>query len=481
MSRIVAVSNRLPSLVGGPPKGGIAGALGAVLEEAGGVWVGWSGREADLAQESPDIGEFGRVSVHGLDLPAHDIDGFYNGFANRTLWPLCHGRVDLAVFDEDTYHAYRRVNRQFATWLARFCEADDLVWVHDYHLVPLGLELRRKGFRGRIGFFLHVPVPPREIACALPWAGELTAALAAYDLVGVQTSRDWWNLCDLLINEAGGRVEDDGAITLGEHRVRTDLYPIGIDVDRFAAMATVPQVAGVPPTPLPLPAGGERLILGVDRLDYSKGVPQRLRAFARLLEREPELRGRVRLVQISAPSREEVPEYQALRSEVEALTGHINGRFGDLRWQPVCFLNRSFAQEDLARLYRAADVGLVTPLADGMNLVAKEYGACQDPNDPGVLVLSRFAGAAELMPGALVVNPHDIDGLADALGRALRMPLAERRQRHGRMIAQLRRNDVHDWGRRFLGDLAAADGVRADAYAQALAAQPRLAVLPAGA
>jgi trehalose 6-phosphate synthase len=450
MSRIVAVSNRLPSLEGGPPKGGVAGALGTVLEDRGGLWLGWSGRAAEDDGEQLQVTELGRFKVLALDLPQADVAGFYDGFANRTLWPIAHGRLDLAVFDVETYAAYRRVNRRFAEWLMRVCEPDDVIWVHDYHLMPLGLELRRLGFSGPIGYFLHVPFAPREMAGALPWAEELGRALAAYDLVGVQTSRDWWNLCDFMIHELDAGVLEDGDIRVDGLDLCTGMYPIGIDVERFASLAARAAARARPD------GDGRRLILGVDRLDYSKGVPHRLRAFNRLLERAPGLRGSVRLVQISAPSRENVPEYAPLRREVEQLVGRINGRFGDLDRQPVCFLNRSFRQDTLARLYRAAEVGLITPLADGMNLVAKEYVASQEPADPGVLVLSRLAGAADCLPGALLVNPHDTDALADALHAALAMGTMERRARFDSMMTELRRHDVHDWGRRFLADLEAA-------------------------
>jgi trehalose 6-phosphate synthase len=449
MHRLIVISNRLPDLAA-PPSGGLVSGLDSLLRRISGLWVGWSGRVAPDAVPRTVLREGRDYATLAVDLPRDDVEGYYNGFANRTLWPICHRRPDLAEIEGSTYRTYRKVNADLARRVAAVVRRGDMIWVHDYHLIPLGLELRRRGVTNRIGFFLHVPVPPRETLAALPWAGELVEALAAYDLVGVQSTRDWWNLTDYALRELGGEVATNGAITLGAGRIAAGVYPIGIDTSWFTLTAAASgghehaeRASGAP----------QRTILGVDRLDYSKGVPERLGAFRELLEAYPEYRHRVRMVQVSAPSREDVPEYRRLRREVAELSGDINGRFGGLDWTPVCFVNRALPQAQLAGLYRTSRIGLVTPLADGMNLVAKEYVACQDPEDPGVLVLSRFAGAAEQMDGAVSVNPYDRAGTVAALRKAFAMPVEERKARWGSMMVMLERDTVHRWGRQFVADL----------------------------
>jgi trehalose 6-phosphate synthase len=454
MSRLIVISNRLPDLAGAPPCGGLVSGLDGLLRTMGGLWVGWSGRSEPSGRLTAAIRDGEAYATLPVNLPHEDIEGYYHGFANATLWPICHHRVDLAEIDGSTYRAYRKVNADLARLVAGVTRRGDTIWVHDYHLIPLGLELRRRGVTNRIGFFLHVPVPPRETLAVLPWAEELVAALTAYDLVGLQTIRDWSNLADFALRELDGELGDDGAIALRAGRLAPRVYPIGIDTSWFASSAAASAETERAPT-APQPA--ERTLLGVDRLDYSKGVPERLRAFGELLERHPEYRRRVQMVQVSAPSREDVPAYGRLRREVAEISGDINGRLGDLDWTPVCFINQALPQTRLAKLYRASTVGMVTPLADGMNLVAKEYVACQDPDEPGVLVLSRFAGAAEQMSGAVLVNPHDRSGMIAALRKALAMPVEERRARWRSMMALLERDTVHRWGRDFVADLREPD------------------------
>lgn len=450
MSRLVCVSNRLPNPSGAPPRGGLASGLDGLLHEMGGLWIGWSGQSVARSRPAATIKDGDSYSTLSIDLPHDDVEGYYHGFANRTLWPICHRRADLVEINNSTYRTYRKVNADLARIVSGVIHRDDVIGIHDYHLFPLGAELRRRGVSNRIGFFLHVPVPPREILAGLPWAEELVTSLAGYDLVGLQTTRDGWNLMDFAVHELGGELVDGGTITLRSGRIEAGVYPIGIDTSWFALTAAV---SGKGEQPQTARGEGQHTVLGVDRLDYSKGIPERLRAFDDLLESHPEYRRRVRMVQVSAPSREEVPAYRQLKREVAEISGDINGRLGDLDWTPVCFLNKALPQTKLAELYRSSRVGVVTPVADGMNLVAKEYVACQDSENPGVLVLSRFAGAAEQLSGAVSVNPHHHSAIVAALRKALAMPLEERKARWCAMMSTLERNTVHRWGRDFVTDL----------------------------
>jgi trehalose 6-phosphate synthase len=451
MARLIVVSNRLPMPRCGS-SGGLVIGLEAALRAAGGLWVGWSGACHEDEGDRAALVDLGPFAMLGVDLPRADLEGYCDGFANQALWPLCHRRLDLARWDADGYRAYRRVSRGFAEWVCLHRAPGDRVWVHDYHLMPLGAELRRQGHDGPIGFFLHVPFPPREIFAALPWARELVETLAAYDLIGFQTTRDWWNFCDFAVHELDAVVTERGDLDSPRAHWRTGVHPIGIDPDDFASMAAAaPDRRGG--RPRGSGDGARRRLVGVDRLDCTKGVPERLRAFETLLAEDESARRRLQLTQVSAPSRETLPHYVDLEREVEEIVGRINARFGDLEHAPVCLVDRSLGQAVLAALYRHADVGLVTPLADGMSLVAKEYVAAQDPADPGVLVLSRFAGAAELLEDALPVNPHDVPGMAATIRTALAMPLDERRARWRSMMTQIDTYDIHHWWRTFLADL----------------------------
>ena len=441
MSRLVVISNRVPDLSTGIGAGGLAAGLHQALSETGGLWFGWSGTLSDPSGSLNPPHKAGAYTLATMDLSAADHAGYYAEFANRALWPLLHSRVDMMAATEDAYGTYRRVNRLFAERVAPMIGPGDIVWVHDYHLIPLGDELRRAGVDNPIGFFLHIPVPPPEIFVALPWHRSLIEALGAYDLAGVQSSRDKDNLDHLFAEQ--GRPPS----------VATGVFPIGVDADGLAeaaaAAAQRPKYRS-----LQRRLADRTWLIGADRLDYSKGLPERLRAFERFLDRHPEQHGSVSLLQAAAPSRETVPEYVHIREEVEGLVGHINGRFGELGWQPVLYFGRALGRERLGALFRLCPVALVTPLMDGMNLVAKEYVAAQDPAAPGVLVLSRFAGAAESLDAALIVNPHDIDAMADAIHDALVMPQAERRLRWQRLITAVRRESIQAWSAGFLDRLS---------------------------
>ncbi|MDN2565555.1 trehalose-6-phosphate synthase [Aquibium sp. A9E412] len=461
MSRVAIVSNRLPPIDRAKASaGGLATGLGAALNELGGTWIGWDGRPDCAAGDRLRFHTAGAYKVAALPLSQAECDGYYLGFANRTIWPLFHGRTDLLRYDPQEFATYRAVNARFARAVVEAAADHDCVWVHDYHFFLLARELRRLGMTVPVGFFLHIPFPSPDVLEALPGHRALVEALAAYDLVGFQTENDRRNFAAYVGQRLGWRVDADGTVHTPDGRFSVGVFPIGIDTARFAELAAE---AGDSRADGALRAAfAERLgMIGVDRLDYTKGLPQRLDAYERLLETAPELRRRIFLLQIAAPSREDIPEYAELKRALDIKSGRLNARFGELDWTPVRYINRAFGQQRLAALYRLSRVGLVTPLRDGMNLVAKEYVAAQDPADPGVLVLSTFAGAAERLSGALLVNPYDVDGLARAMRRALAMPHAERRARWAEMIAELRAHDVHRWRRDFLAALVSAGMARA--------------------
>ncbi len=437
MSRLFVVSNRV-AYPGAVHAGGLAVALHGVLRQRRGVWFGWSGSFGE-APPRVQIGDGIRFCL--LDVPQHEFEGYYHGFANRALWPLLHYRVDLIHFDRGEYARYLAVNDRFADALARELRGDDEVWIHDYHLIPLARALRARGIRQRIGFFLHIPLPSPDVLYMLPDHLDVFSALACYDLVGVQTEADAENLRQYFAHMGVDAASCEVAA-----------FPIGIDVDQVARSAV--SVRGREAvTALRQSLSDRRLAIGVDRLDYSKGLPERFHAFGRYLDEHPHAPDNLTYLQIAPPSREDVPEYRALRDELERVAGHINGRHARPDWTPLRYVNQCYPHDVLAGFYRTADIGLVTPLRDGMNLVAKEYVAAQDPADPGVLVLSRFAGAAHALPEALLVNPHDTEEMADSIALARSMPLGERRARWSTMLDTLRRNDITAWARDFLGHL----------------------------
>jgi trehalose 6-phosphate synthase len=456
MSRLVVASNR----IGDPRKpaaGGLAVALGDALSQRGGLWFGWSGRIAEGG--APGEGELheqrsGAVKLVTIDLSRADHDTYYTGYSNQALWPALHYRLDLADFGAGFFAGYQRVNRLFARKLATLLRPDDVIWVHDYHLIPLAAELRALGCRQRIGFFLHIPLPPPPILAAIPGHEWLMRSFFAYDLVGLQTRSDADHFARFVVEEANAIALGDGEFEAYGRRVVARAFPIGIDVDEFRRLAGSTESRETEAM-LRDQYSKRRLLVGVDRLDYSKGLPQRFRAFRELLDNYPENRHSATLIQIASPTRETVHAYDDLRRELEGLAGEINGHYGELDWMPIRYMNRVWARRRLPALYRMARVALVTPLRDGMNLVAKEYVAMQDEADPGVLVLSRFAGAAEQMRDALLVNPYDIAATAQAIQHALQMPLDERRARHAALLAQTRAQDVHWWRRNFLDALAA--------------------------
>ncbi|QNK00161.1 alpha,alpha-trehalose-phosphate synthase (UDP-forming) [Dyella telluris] len=451
--RLIVVSNRV-ALPDQTATGGLASAMRAALQERGGLWFGWSGKMA--RQTGDDVHRLtdGPVQYTTIDLSRSDHDDFYDGFANRTLWPLLHFRPDLVDYDRKHLAGYLRVNNLFAEQLMSLIHPSDLVWVNDYHLIPLAAMLRERGVRNRIGFFLHTPLPPASLLIALPRHMELLETLASYDLVGLHTARDRRALEEYFLHEVGATMRRDGRIRTPEGRsFRAEAFPIGIDTPEVVASASHAN-EHKEIHDLKQSLEGRALIIGVDRLDYSKGLPERFQAYARLLERSPQLHRKVSFLQIAPPSRGGVPEYRQIRRDLERMAGHINGMYAAPDWVPIRYVNNSFPHSLLSGYYRSARVGLVTPLRDGMNLVAKEYVASQDPDDPGVLVLSRFAGAAQELAGALLVNPADTEEVAEALGVALEMPLHERRRRWRQMMDVLEKQDVTAWRNAFLRRLA---------------------------
>lgn len=447
---MIVVSNRVaPVDEGKASAGGLAIAVLEALKETGGIWFGWSGEVTEDPPEEPSLNESDSVTYATIDLAPQDHQDYYNGYANATLWPLFHFRLDLAEFNARTRDAWRRVNRLFAERLAPMLQGDDVVWIHDYHLIPMGAELRRMGFRQKIGFFLHTPFPPPEILVALPGHEDLIRSLCAYDVVGFHTREHLRGFTEYILHEAGGEVREDGRVFAHGRWLKALACPISIDLEQMVGAAASAERARQSQR-LRESLVGRDLIVGVDRLDYSKGLPQRFEAIERMLSVYPQTRGRVVFLQIAPPSRGGVKQYRDLRVQLERAAGHINGRFAEFDWNPIRYLNKSFSRSSLAGFYRMARIGLVTPLRDGMNLVAKEYVASQDPEDPGVLVLSRFAGAALELDAALIVNPYDVEGVAGALQKALQMPLDERRERHAAMMDVLRTNDISAWRRRFV-------------------------------
>jgi trehalose 6-phosphate synthase len=452
----VVVSNRVPIPLGAdaPSAGGLAVALEAALRQRGGLWYGWSGSSSDADEIKPvELHHRGPVTYAVSDLSQRDLDDYYFGFANRALWPVCHYRLDLTGFSRRNTAGYFRANEFFAKRLAPLLRPDDLIWVHDYHFIPLAGQLREMGFTNRIGFFMHIPWPPSDIAGVLPAYDLLLRGFAAYDVVGFQTPLDVENFVNGFMRQGMGRSLGGGFYEAFGRRFRVEAFPIGIDTPAFRAGAeTSEKHPLVRRTKASLE--GKQLVIGVDRLDYSKGIGQRIEAFSCFLENNPAMRGRVTYLQITPKTRSEVPEYADLQREVAEQIGSTNGRYGDLDWTPIRYTNRPVSHAALSGLYRMGRVGLVTPLRDGMNLVAKEYVASQSPADPGVLILSRFAGAAQELDCALIVNPYDTDLTAAAIARALVMPLEERRERWAALMARIDDNTIDHWCTSFVEALA---------------------------
>ncbi len=468
-ARLVVLSNRLPIVLDkddggewkiGPGSGGLVTALGPVLRDRGGIWIGWLGadpgeipddgtREALLREGAYETG----YALKPVNLSHEEVRDYYFGFSNEILWPLFHDLPTLCNFDPAYWPAYVSANRKFAEVVVENTFEEDFVWVHDYQLILVAAELKRLAAKRRTGFFLHIPFPPLDVFIRMPWRFQILDGLLHYDLVGFQTERDRRNFLDCVRSLIRGvRVVGHGHVCrllTPDRELRVGSFPISIDFKEFAGLAKKPNVieqTGLIRDNLP----NRKLLFGVDRLDYTKGIPNRLKAFVNALERYPELRGEITLIQVVVPSRESISEYKALKRDIHRLVGEINGRFTEVGWTPIIYICGSLSRPELVSYYKACEIALITPLKDGMNLVAKEYCASRVQDD-GVLILSEFAGAASSMQGgALLVNPYDLEGVADAIRRAASMDEDERRRRMKVMRHSIRKNDIFRWVASFL-------------------------------
>jgi trehalose 6-phosphate synthase len=446
MARLVIVSNRVPA----SSKREQAGGLAVVLEEAlkGEVlWFGWSGKRTAATAAAPTFATRSAITFATIDLSEEDYRKYYAGFSNRSLWPLFHYRTGLAAYSREEYKGYRATNRKFAEALIPLLRPDDILWIHDYHLIPLGRWLRGHGIRHKIGFFLHIPFPPASVFDILPPAGELAADLAVYDVIGFQTVEDRDNFTGCARKLLGN---DQRA-----HAIAASVAsPVGIEAKTFARMAKASSLTDESKR-LEESLVGRRLIVGADRLDYSKGLLQRFEAYSELLESHPEYREMVSFLQVTPRSREDVSEYRELKRSLDRFTGKINGKYAQFDWVPLRYMTRGLSRKVLAGFFRLSAIGLVTPLRDGMNLVAMEYIAAQDEEDPGVLILSRFAGAAARLDASLIVNPYDPGGIAEAMHRALTMSKEERQERWRSLIHRIEEDSAAAWCQNFLARLTA--------------------------
>jgi trehalose 6-phosphate synthase len=450
MTRLVCVSNRISLPRKSAAPGGLAVGILSALKRTGGLWFGWGGDTIDQEPGDPEIHIRDSVTYATIDLRQAEFNLYYNGYANEVLWPLFHYFLKGMRYSGEQHDAYENVNRTFAQKLAPLIEPRDVVWVHDYHLIPLGKRLRELGVQRPIGFFLHIPFPNIEMLRVLPTYAEILRDLTSYDVVGFQTQNDL-HAFHSGIEHLFGReaLRGDGRIRIGDRTLRAEVFPIGVDVNAVqseAREATSTEVVRRMIDSLV----ARSLMMGVDRLDYSKGLVERFSAYEQFLETYPENRGRITYIQIAPLSRTDVRAYVEIRQSLEQAAGRTNGRFADADWTPIRYLNRNFPHPTLMGFLRAAKVGLVTPLRDGMNLVAKEFVAAQDEHDPGVLILSTLAGAARELSSALQVNPYDVRAVSHAIQSALSMPLPERCDRYAAMMQVLRRNDIGAWTRRFV-------------------------------
>jgi len=463
--RLVIVSNRLPITVYrdedsdkwqfSKSVGGLVTALTAVLKDRKGLWIGWPGitEEADLTGLLNRAGRELGCTLKTISLTKEEIASYYHGFSNEVMWPLFHDLQSNCNFDPAYWYEYQVVNQKFAKEIAENIGPNDYIWVQDYHLVLVAKELRKLGVENKIGFFLHIPFPSPDAFVRMPWRVQILEALMEYDLLGFQTPRDRNNFVYCV--EAvlrGFRVDTRrqvATIRTPNRKIQVGSFPISIDFKELARLSASPEVSNLA-NQLRRAMHNRTILLGIDRLDYSKGIPEKLRAFRNALERYDDLHNKVALIQIVVPSREDIAGYQSLLAEVEGLVGEINGEFSQPGWVPVQYMFRSFEMNEILAYYRAADVAVITPLKDGMNLVAKEYCAAHVDNR-GALILSEFAGSAiQFHKNALLVNPYDIEGIADAMYRAYNMDAEEQKWRMRKLRKSVARRDVYWWVEFFL-------------------------------
>jgi len=450
MSRLVCVSNRISLPKKSAAPGGLAVGILSALKRTGGLWFGWGGDTIDTEPGEPDLHIRDGVTYATVDLRQREFELYYNGYANEVLWPLFHYFLKGMRYSSEQRDAYEAVNRTFAAKLVPLLEPDDTIWIHDYHLIPLGRLLREAGVKRPIGFFLHIPFPNIEMLRVLPSYAELLRDMTSYDVVGFQTDNDLRAFHSGIEHLFGAEaIRPDRRIRIGDRLFRAEVFPIGVDVNSVheeAVEASGSEVVKRMTDSLM----GRSLMMGVDRLDYSKGLVERFSAYQHFLETYPENLGRITYLQIAPLSRTDVRAYVEIRQLLEQAAGRTNGRFADTDWTPIRYLNRNFPHATLMGFLRASKVGFVTPLRDGMNLVAKEFIAAQDATDPGVLILSNLAGAARELTASLLVNPYDSRAVGHAIQAALSMTLQERRERHAAMMQVLKRNDIAAWTRRFV-------------------------------
>lgn len=452
MSRLIVVSNRVakPSSSGGS-QGGLAVGVFAAMSQSGGLWFGWNGKISNTEDSSVELDRRGNIDYATVSLKKTEYNHYYKGFANSVLWPLFHQRPELMNYHNADFLGYHTVNKKFAAHLMKFIEDDDVIWVHDYHLIPLARQLRQMGVTARIGFFLHTPFPPFDLLRAVPEYREILRELMHYDLVGFQTETDARGFRESMKLSLNASI--NGNYVSSEHQTTlVKVYPIGIETESAPSLVAKGKESKDYQR-LEQSLGGRKLIIGVDRLDYSKGIEHRFLAYEKLLQQRQEFLRKMVYLQVSPTSRGDVQAYDQFSDRIDRIAGHIVGSYADFDWMPLRYLNRGFRRNTILAMYQLAQVGFVTPLRDGMNLVAKEYVAAQNPDNPGVLVLSKMAGAAAELDAAVLVNPYDIESVARHLATALEMPLDERKDRWHKMMEVLRKNDIYTWQKHFLDDL----------------------------
>lgn len=453
MSRLIVVSNRVANPDGGKgSEGGLAVGVMAAMEKSGGLWFGWNGKVSNAQAEKPEVVTHGKIEYATIGLKSQEYNNYYKGFANSVLWPLFHQRPELMKYELADFNGYVKANQKFAECLVPLLKPDDTIWIHDYHLIPMGSLLRKMGVTNPIGFFLHTPFPPLDLLRTVPEHREILQQLMAYDLTGFQTQIDFRGFRESIRHSLKCELFENGSASYKGRISWAGVYPIGIET------ALVPELmehgrSTQDYSRLKESLGGRKLVIGVDRLDYSKGLEHRFLAYERLLQVHKELHRRLVYLQITPISRGDVQAYGEFAQKIDRITGHIIGTYADFDWMPLRYLNRGFRRNTVLAMYNLAKVGFVTPLRDGMNLVAKEYVAAQDPEDPGVLVLSKMAGAAAELDAAVIVNPYDIGAVAKQLAKATSMPLDERIDRWQKMMDVLTTNNIHAWHQHFLTDL----------------------------
>ncbi|WP_049720950.1 alpha,alpha-trehalose-phosphate synthase (UDP-forming) [Gilvimarinus polysaccharolyticus] len=453
MSRLIVVSNRVAKsdATSKGSEGGLAVGVMAAMEKDGGIWFGWSGK-IDNRNEEPKTETRGNIEYVTINLRQSEYNQYYKGYANSVLWPLFHQRPELMRYRDIDLSGYLQANQKFADELLKIIQPGDTIWVHDYHLIPLGKMLREAGIKNPIGFFLHTPFPSLDLLRTVPGYTKTLKDLMRYDLVGFQTEGDHMGFCMGIAQGLGGEILKNDKLRLGSLHCTSRVYPISVETSVLNGAAH----AGMHTDEyrrLHSSLGDRSLIIGVDRLDYSKGLVQRCQAYDKLLGQNQEFIRNVVYLQISPTSRGDVQAYGDLAKRIDSEVGHIIGTYADFDWMPMRYLNRGFRRRTILAMYNLARVGLVTPLKDGMNLVAKEYVAAQNPEDPGVLVLSELAGAADELDSAVIINPYDVCATTGALAQALKMPLNERIDRWRKMMDVLENHDIHAWQSKFLGDL----------------------------